>query len=201
MSSSALGMPLSPRSPPTSTWRSSTDTGSFHYSGISPRTFEICRAPRGGRRRSGGRRAQRLRQQQHGPPEAVRRGAERDADRSTGRIAIVYVDHEMARAAGGTYEDTEGLINLPLTVQGDRGGGVLQAGRRATSIASACDRKATSTSARSPRNTAAAATRTPPGCTVPGRSKRCSGRWPRRLKRRSITRAPTAEHASGRNVG
>src|SRR4029078_13022600 len=36
---------------------------------------------------------------------------------STGRIAIVYLDHEMARAAGGTYEDTEGLINLPLTVK------------------------------------------------------------------------------------
>ena len=35
----------------------------------------------------------------------------------TGRIAIVYLDHEMARAAGGTYEDTEGLINLPLTVK------------------------------------------------------------------------------------
>ena len=34
-----------------------------------------------------------------------------------GHIAIVYVDHEMARAAGGTYEDTEGLINLPLTVK------------------------------------------------------------------------------------
>jgi phosphoesterase RecJ-like protein len=34
-----------------------------------------------------------------------------------GRIAIVYLDHEMARAAGGTYEDTEGLINLPLTVK------------------------------------------------------------------------------------
>src|SRR6185436_3462279 len=36
---------------------------------------------------------------------------------TTGRIAIVYLDHEMARAAGGTYEDTEGLINLPLTVR------------------------------------------------------------------------------------
>ena len=34
-----------------------------------------------GRRRSGAGRAQRLRQQQHGPAEAVRRGAERDADR------------------------------------------------------------------------------------------------------------------------
>jgi phosphoesterase RecJ-like protein len=36
---------------------------------------------------------------------------------ATGRIAIVYLDHEMARSAGGTYEDTEGLINLPLTVK------------------------------------------------------------------------------------
>lgn len=37
-------------------------------------------------------------------------------DRS-GRIAVVYVDHAMAHAAGGTYEDTEGLVNLPLTVK------------------------------------------------------------------------------------
>src|SRR5207237_2490535 len=36
---------------------------------------------------------------------------------TTGHIAIVYLDHEMAREAGGTYEDTEGLINLPLTVK------------------------------------------------------------------------------------
>jgi phosphoesterase RecJ-like protein len=36
---------------------------------------------------------------------------------TNGRIAIVYLDHEMAREAGGTYEDTEGLINLPLTVK------------------------------------------------------------------------------------
>jgi bifunctional oligoribonuclease and PAP phosphatase NrnA len=35
----------------------------------------------------------------------------------SGRMAIVYLDHEMARAAGGTYEDTEGLINIPLTVK------------------------------------------------------------------------------------
>src|SRR5205085_10925245 len=35
----------------------------------------------------------------------------------SGRIAIVYLDHEMAREAGGTYEDTDGLINLPLTVK------------------------------------------------------------------------------------
>ena len=58
-----------------------TDTGSFHYSSISPRTFDISRAGARSRRRSGAGGAERLRQQQHGPAEAVWRGAERDADR------------------------------------------------------------------------------------------------------------------------
>jgi phosphoesterase RecJ-like protein len=35
----------------------------------------------------------------------------------TGRIATIYLDHAMAHAAGGTYDDTEGLVNLPLTVK------------------------------------------------------------------------------------
>ena len=48
----------------------------------------------------------------------------------TGRIAIVYLDHEMARAAGGTYEDTEGLDQPAADGEGDPGGRLLQAGRR-----------------------------------------------------------------------
>jgi phosphoesterase RecJ-like protein len=94
-----------------------TDTGSFHYSNISPRTFDICRecieagvdpllvarnvydSNNIGRLKLFG---------------AVLSAMQLD---TTGRIAIVYLDHEMARAAGGTYEDTEGLINLPLTVK------------------------------------------------------------------------------------
>jgi len=94
-----------------------TDTGSFHYSSISPRTFDICR--------------QLL--ESGVDPVLVARNvydsnnmgrlklfgsvlSEMQLD-ATGRIAIVYLDHDMARAAGGTYEDTEGLINLPLTVK------------------------------------------------------------------------------------
>ena len=94
-----------------------TDTGSFHYSAISTRTFDICRdmlvagvdpvlvarnvydSNNMGRLKLFG---------------AVLNAMQLD---TTGRIAIVYVDHEMARAAGGTYEDTEGLVNLPLTVK------------------------------------------------------------------------------------
>src|SRR3954452_2182510 len=94
-----------------------TDTGSFHYSSISPRTFDISK--------------QCL--EAGVDPVAVARnvydsnnmgrlklfGAVLSAMQidQTGRIAIVYLDHDMARAAGGTYEDTEGLINLPLTVK------------------------------------------------------------------------------------
>jgi bifunctional oligoribonuclease and PAP phosphatase NrnA len=113
----ALGVPLTPQIATHVYLAILTDTGSFHYSGISPRTFEICKtcveagvdpvlvarnvydSNNMGRLKLFG---------------AVLGAMQID---QTGRIAIVYVDHEMARAAGGTYEDTEGLVNLPLTVK------------------------------------------------------------------------------------
>ena len=94
-----------------------TDTGSFHYSSISPRTFDICREML----------------EAGVDPVLVARNVYDSNNMGrlklfgsvlsamqidiTGRVAIVYLDHEMARQAGGTYEDTEGLINLPLTVK------------------------------------------------------------------------------------
>ncbi len=94
-----------------------TDTGSFHYSSISSRTFDICRETL----------------EAGADPVAIARNVfdsnsigrlrlfgavlgsiELDA---TGRIASIYLDRAMARAAGGSYDDTEGLINLPLTVK------------------------------------------------------------------------------------
>jgi phosphoesterase RecJ-like protein len=113
----ALGVPLSPEIATHIYLAILTDTGSFHYSSISPRTFDICRqtieagvdpvlvarnvydSNNMGRLKLFG---------------AVLSAMQIDG---TGRIAIVYLDHEMAREAGGTYEDTEGLINLPLTVK------------------------------------------------------------------------------------
>jgi bifunctional oligoribonuclease and PAP phosphatase NrnA len=94
-----------------------TDTGSFHYSSISSRTFDICRQ---------------LMDAGLDPPKvarsifdsntlgrlklfgAVLSSIELEHD---GRLAVVCVDRAMAAAAGGTYDDTEGLINLPLTVR------------------------------------------------------------------------------------
>ena len=94
-----------------------TDTGSFHYSNITPRTFDICRqCVEAGVR----------------PPAVARSifdsnnlgrlklfGAvlSRMQLDATGRIATVYVDRALATECGGTYDDTEGLINLPLTVK------------------------------------------------------------------------------------
>lgn len=94
-----------------------TDTGSFHYSSISPRTFEICRQaleagidPVGiARTVFDSNNIARLRLF-----GAVLNSIELDP---SGRLAIIHVDREMARTTGGTYDDTEGLINLPLTVR------------------------------------------------------------------------------------
>ena len=94
-----------------------TDTGSFHYSGISPRTFAICKETL-----EAGVDAVQVARKVYDSNNMGRLklfGAVLSAmqiDR-TGRIAIVHVDHAMARAAGGSYEDTEGLVNLPLTVK------------------------------------------------------------------------------------
>jgi bifunctional oligoribonuclease and PAP phosphatase NrnA len=94
-----------------------TDTGSFHYSSISPRTFEIC-----GEALEAGVDPVLVARNVYDSNSMGRLklfGAVLSAMQidPSGRIAIVYLDHEMAREAGGTYEDTEGLINLPLTVK------------------------------------------------------------------------------------
>ena len=94
-----------------------TDTGAFHYSNITPRTFDICRQcveagvnpPAVARSIFDSNNLARLKL--YG---AVLHRMQLDP---TGRIATVYVDQQLARECGGTYEDTEGLVNLPLTVK------------------------------------------------------------------------------------
>ena len=94
-----------------------TDTGAFHYSNITPRTFDICRqcveagvnATAVARSIFDSNNLARLKL--YG---AVLHRMQLDP---TGRIATVSVDQQLARECGGTYEDTEGLVNLPLTVK------------------------------------------------------------------------------------
>jgi phosphoesterase RecJ-like protein len=94
-----------------------TDTGSFHYSNISPRTFDICRQcveagvnpPLVARTVYDNNSLGRLRLF-----AAVLGGMALD---STGRVATLCIDRRLLADTGGTYEDTEGLINQPLTVK------------------------------------------------------------------------------------
>ena len=113
----ALGVPLSTEIATHVYLAILTDTGSFHYSNITPRTFEIAKACI-----AAGVDPVRVARNVYDSNNMGRLklfGAVLSAMQidQSGRIAIVYLDHEMARAAGGTYEDTEGLINLPLTVK------------------------------------------------------------------------------------
>ncbi len=112
-----LGVPLSPEIATHVYIAILTDTGSFHFANITPRTFDIAR---------------RCVEAGVDPPVVARQifdssnlgrlklfgavlsGMELD---ETGRLAILWVDPDLASRCGGTYEDTEGLINLPLTVK------------------------------------------------------------------------------------
>jgi phosphoesterase RecJ-like protein len=94
-----------------------TDTGSFHYSSISPRTFDICRQ---------------CVEAGVSPPAVARTifdsnslgrlkliGAilnKMELDQS-GRVATLLIDRNLSAASGGTYDDTDGIINMPLTVK------------------------------------------------------------------------------------
>jgi phosphoesterase RecJ-like protein len=94
-----------------------TDTGSFHFSHISPRTFEIAR-----RCVEAGANPQWIARTHYDSGSLARvklwgtvlAGMQIDA---SGRAAMLTITPEMAAAAGGTYDDTEGLINFPLTVK------------------------------------------------------------------------------------
>ena len=113
----ALGVPISVEMATHIYLAILTDTGGFHYSHISPRTFDICR-----------------RCVEAGlDPTAVSRaiydnnnlgrvriwGAVLNDMRLSpdGRVAALSMDRALAERCGATYDDTEGLINFPLTVK------------------------------------------------------------------------------------
>ncbi len=113
----ALGVPLSKEIATHIYLAILTDTGSFHYSSMSTRTFDICRECLD----AGVDPAQVARMvfDSNNLGRLKLFGAVLNLMQidPSGRIATLHVDHEMTLAAGGTYEDTEGLVNMPLTVK------------------------------------------------------------------------------------
>jgi phosphoesterase RecJ-like protein len=113
----ALGVPLSADIATHIYLAILTDTGSFHHTNITPRTFEICR-----------------RTVEAGVNPAIM--ARRVYDSNSfgklkligallddmelvdgGRLAILQMDDAVLAACGCTNNDTEGIINLPLTAR------------------------------------------------------------------------------------
>ena len=94
-----------------------TDTGAFHHSNITPRTFDICRqtVEAGVNPAAMARRV--FDSNSFGKLKLI--GALLDSmeliDR--GRLAVLYLDDNMLDTCGCTHNDTEGVINLPLTAR------------------------------------------------------------------------------------
>ena len=94
-----------------------TDTGSFHFSHMTPRTFEIAR-----RCVEAGADPQWIARTHYDSSTlarvkifgAVLNGMLLDP---SGRVAVLTITKALADAAGGSYDDTEGIINFPLTVK------------------------------------------------------------------------------------
>jgi phosphoesterase RecJ-like protein len=94
-----------------------TDTGSFHHSNITPRTFDICRqtVEAGVNPAAMARRV--FDSNSFGKLKLI--GALLDSMEllDDGRLALLYMDDAMLDACNCTNNDTEGLINLPLTAR------------------------------------------------------------------------------------
>ena len=94
-----------------------TDTGSFHHSNITPRTFDICRqtVEAGVNPAVMARRV--FDSNSFGKLKLIGALLDRMELVNGGQLAVLYMDDEMLAATGSTHNDTEGLINLPLTAR------------------------------------------------------------------------------------
>jgi bifunctional oligoribonuclease and PAP phosphatase NrnA len=94
-----------------------TDTGSFHYSNITPKTFEISRrtVEAGVNPAAMARRV--FDQNSFGKLKLIGALLAAMDLLDGGRLAAMYLNDDIMNATGTTYNDTEGLINLPLTAR------------------------------------------------------------------------------------
>jgi phosphoesterase RecJ-like protein len=113
----ALGVPLTPAMATHLYLAILTDTGSFHFSHLTPRTYELA-----GRAVAAGADPQWIARTHYDSSSLARVrifGAVLNgmAIHAGGRVALLTITQALARELGGTYDDTEGLINFPLTVK------------------------------------------------------------------------------------
>ena len=113
----ALGVPLTPEIATHIYLAILTDTGSFHHSNITPRTFDICRqaVEAGVNPATMARRV--FDSNSFGKLKLIGSLLDGMELLDDGRLAVLYLDDAMLAACGCTHNDTEGLINLPLTAR------------------------------------------------------------------------------------
>ena len=94
-----------------------TDTGSFHYSNITPKTFDICRrtVEAGVNPAAMARRV--FDNNSFGKLKLIGALLDEMDLLDGGRLAAMYLNDDILNATSTTYNDTEGLINLPLTAR------------------------------------------------------------------------------------
>ncbi len=94
-----------------------TDTGSFHHSNITPRTFDICRetVEAGVNPAAMARRV--FDSNSFGKLKLIGALLDEMELMDDGRLAVLYLNDDILHATGTTPNDTEGLINLPLTAR------------------------------------------------------------------------------------
>jgi bifunctional oligoribonuclease and PAP phosphatase NrnA len=94
-----------------------TDTGSFHYANMTPKTFDICRRAVEAGVNPGAMARRVFDQNSFGKLKLIGALLDRMDLLDRGRLAAMYLDDGIMNATGTTYNDTEGLINLPLTAR------------------------------------------------------------------------------------
>jgi phosphoesterase RecJ-like protein len=113
----ALGVPLSLEIATHIYLALLTDTGSFHHSNITPRTFDICRqtVEAGVNPAAMARRV--FDSNSFGKLKLIGALLDEMELMDDGRLAVLYLNDQILAATGTTPNDTEGLINLPLTAR------------------------------------------------------------------------------------
>ncbi len=112
-----LGVPLTPEIATHIYLAILTDTGSFHHSNITPRTFDICRqvTEAGVNAATMARRV--FDSNSYGKLKLIGHLLDSMELHADGRLAVLCLTQAVLDSADSTLNDTEGIINLPLTAR------------------------------------------------------------------------------------